>query len=48
MTIAIIDYGAGNLRSAEKAFQHAIAATASRESVTITSDPDVVASADRV
>ena len=48
MTIAIIDYGAGNLRSAEKAFQYAIAVSGLSETVTITSDPDVVARADRV
>jgi imidazole glycerol-phosphate synthase subunit HisH len=48
VTIVIIDYGAGNLRSAEKAFQYAIAASGSGEMVTITSDPDVVAKADRV
>ena len=48
MSIAIIDYGAGNLRSAEKAFQYALAAAGSSETVTITSDPDVVARADRV
>ena len=48
MTIAIIDYGAGNLRSAEKAFQFAIAAGGWRETVTVTSDPEVVARADRV
>jgi glutamine amidotransferase len=48
VTIAIIDYGAGNLRSAEKAFEHAIAARGKNETVTITTDPDVVARADRV
>jgi glutamine amidotransferase len=48
VTIAIIDYGAGNLRSAEKAFQYAIAASGVRETVAITSDPEVVAGADRV
>ena len=48
MSVAIIDYGAGNLRSAEKAFQYAVAAGGSRETVTITSEPDVVAAADRV
>ncbi len=48
MTVAVIDYGAGNLRSAEKAFQYAIAASGSRETVAITADPDVVARADRV
>ena len=48
MTVAIIDYGAGNLRSAEKAFQFAVAERGSDETVIVTSDPDVVAAADRV
>jgi glutamine amidotransferase len=48
VTIAIIDYGAGNLRSAEKAFQYAIAKSGCDETVTITADPDVVARAERV
>lgn len=48
MTIALIDYGAGNLRSAAKAFEHAIAETGSSESVVVTADPDVVSRADRI
>jgi glutamine amidotransferase len=48
MSVAIIDYGAGNLRSAEKAFQFAIAHDGLDDSVTVTSDPEVVAKADRV
>jgi glutamine amidotransferase len=48
VSVAIIDYGAGNLRSAEKAFQFAIAHEGLRETVTVTADPDVVAKADRV
>jgi glutamine amidotransferase len=48
VTIAIIDYGAGNLRSAEKAFQFALAERGREEPVAVTSDPDVVAAADRV
>ncbi len=48
MSVALIDYGAGNLRSAEKAFQHAIAAAGLSEAVIITADPEVVAAADRV
>jgi glutamine amidotransferase len=48
MSVAIIDYGAGNLRSAEKAFQFAIAHDGLDETVTVTADPDVVAQADRV
>ncbi len=42
MTVAIVDYGAGNLRSAVKAFEHAGA------KVVVTSDPDVVARAERI
>ncbi len=48
MTIALIDYGAGNLRSATKAFERMIAAAGSRQAVEITSDPETVAKADRV
>jgi len=48
MTVAVIDYGAGNLRSAEKAFEHAIAARGSREDVVLTANPDIVACADRI
>jgi glutamine amidotransferase len=48
MSVAIIDYGAGNLRSAEKAFQYAIAEGGRSEAVSVTSDPEVVARADRV
>ncbi|MCB1498708.1 MAG: imidazole glycerol phosphate synthase subunit HisH [Bauldia sp.] len=48
MTVALIDYGAGNLRSAEKAFERMIAAAGSRESVVITAEPEEVARADRI
>lgn len=48
MTVAIIDYGAGNLRSAEKAFQFAIRQHGAGESVVITSKPEIVAASDRV
>ncbi|MEM8791850.1 MAG: imidazole glycerol phosphate synthase subunit HisH [Pseudomonadota bacterium] len=45
MTVAIIDYGSGNLRSAQKSFQR----MAGRESdILVTADPEVVAKADRV
>jgi glutamine amidotransferase len=47
MTTAIIDYGSGNLRSAEKAFQR-MSAEVDGGPVTVTSDPDVVAMADRI
>jgi glutamine amidotransferase len=46
--IALIDYGSGNLRSAEKALQRAAAAAPRRASVAATSDPEVVAGADLV
>jgi glutamine amidotransferase len=48
VTIALIDYGAGNLRSASKAFERMIAASGKHQAVEITSDPETVASADRV
>ena len=48
MTIAIIDYGAGNLRSAEKAFEHALGERGSNEAVVVSADPEAVARADRV
>ena len=43
MTLAIVDYGSGNLRSAAKGFEKFAS-----EPVVVTSDPDVVARADRV
>jgi len=48
VTIALIDYGAGNLRSASKAFEHAVAAGDRSDKVVITDDPDIVAGAERV
>jgi glutamine amidotransferase len=48
VSIALIDYGAGNLRSAAKAFERMIAAAGASQAVEITSDPETVARADRV
>ena len=48
MGIAIVDYGSGNLRSAEKAFARALAEAGRAGTVTVTSDPGTVASADRI
>ena len=48
MKIAIIDYGSGNLRSAEKSFERAAAESGISASVTVTADPDVVRKADRI
>ena len=48
MSVVIIDYGSGNLRSAAKAFERAVAEAGSAETVTVTADPDAVAGAGRV
>jgi len=48
MTIAIIDYGSGNLRSAEKAFERAARARAHMPDVIVTADPERVLKADYV
>ena len=47
MTVAIIDYGSGNLRSAEKAFQRMSAETTG-EDIVVSSDAEVVRKADRI
>lgn len=47
MVTAIVDYASGNLHSAEKAFQR-MAALAGGDAVRVTSEPDIVARADRV
>ena len=44
-SVALIDYGSGNLRSAEKALVRAAAGTSQ---IVVTSDPETVAAADRV
>ncbi len=46
MTVAIVDYGAGNLRSAAKAFEIVSRRLERDVDVRVTSDPDVVARAD--
>lgn len=48
MTVAIIDYGSGNLRSAAKAFERAIREAGRDEAVEVTADPGAVRAADRV
>jgi glutamine amidotransferase len=48
MTVAIIDYGSGNLRSAAKAFALAAADLGRDERVEVTSDAATVAGADRI
>jgi glutamine amidotransferase len=46
--IALIDYGSGNLRSAEKALQAASAALDGTRMVSATDDPELIAQADRI
>ena len=48
MTTAILDYGSGNLRSAEKAFQRMAAETGCGGPIVVTADPETVLRADRV
>jgi imidazole glycerol-phosphate synthase subunit HisH len=48
VSVAIVDYGSGNLRSAAKAFERAAHDAGLDQSIVVTSDPDVVARADRV
>ena len=47
-TVAVVDYGMGNLRSVAKALEHVADASPSRVEVVVTADPAVVAAADRV
>ncbi len=47
-SIALIDYGSGNLRSAEKALLKVSAALAGAREVAVTADPDIVAAADAI
>jgi len=48
LSVAIIDYGSGNLHSAAKAFERAARAQAEPPRIVVTRDPDVVYRADRV
>jgi glutamine amidotransferase len=47
-TVAIIDYGAGNLRSAAKAFERVAASLTSGPEIIVTADPEIVRRADRI
>lgn len=46
--VAIIDYGSGNLHSAAKAFERASVESGAHAEIVVTSDPKIVAAADRV
>lgn len=48
MTVAIVDYGSGNLHSARKAFERAAREAGLPHSILVTRDPDEVARADRI
>ena len=48
MSVAIVDYGSGNLHSAAKAFERAAHDAGLNQPIIVTGDPDVVARADRV
>jgi len=48
MSVVLIDYGSGNLRSAAKAFERAVAEAGLSDSVTVSADPELVRRADRV
>ncbi|MGN6460305.1 MAG: imidazole glycerol phosphate synthase subunit HisH [Pseudolabrys sp.] len=48
MTVAIIDYGSGNLHSAAKAFERAAHDRGAGDTIVVTRDPDAVARADRI
>ena len=48
MSVAIVDYGSGNLRSAAKAFERCLREAGSDRPVAVTADPDVVAQAEHI
>ena len=48
MPVALIDYGSGNLRSAEKALARAARERGTGQEIVVTSDPAIVERADRI
>jgi imidazole glycerol-phosphate synthase subunit HisH len=48
MSVAIIDYGSGNLHSAAKAFERAARESGHNQPIVVTRDPDAVRRAERV
>jgi glutamine amidotransferase len=48
VSVAIIDYGSGNLHSAAKAFERAVRESGLEQPIVVTREPDVVRRADRV
>ena len=48
MSVAIVDYGSGNLHSAAKAFERTARESGHEQPIVVTSDPDAVSRADRI
>jgi imidazole glycerol-phosphate synthase subunit HisH len=48
VTVAIVDYGSGNLHSAAKAFERAARESGHDQPIVVTNDPEAVSRADRV
>ena len=48
MSVAIVDYGSGNLHSAAKAFERAARESGQGQPIVVTGDPDTVSRADRI
>jgi imidazole glycerol-phosphate synthase subunit HisH len=48
MSVAIIDYGSGNLHSVAKAFERAARESGPAQEIAVTSDPQAVRNADRI
>ena len=48
MSVAIVDYGSGNLHSAAKAFERAARESGQGQAIVVTGDPDTVSRADRI
>ena len=48
MSVAIVDYGSGNLHSAAKAFERAARESGHDQPIVVSNDPDKIARADRV
>jgi glutamine amidotransferase len=48
VTVAIVDYGSGNLHSAAKAFERAARESGQSQPIVVTGNPDIVSRADRI
>ena len=48
MRVGIVDYGSGNLRSAQKAFERAAREAGIDAEILLTADPEIIANSDRI